>query len=46
MAFSTGCDCVPRAIAFIWQHWRTRPTIGAIADAASGRIGEWISAHQ
>jgi AraC family transcriptional regulator, regulatory protein of adaptative response / methylated-DNA-[protein]-cysteine methyltransferase len=28
-------DCVRRAIAFISQHWRTQPTIEAIADAAS-----------
>jgi len=28
-------DCVRRAIAFISEHWRTQPTIEAIADAAS-----------
>src|SRR5439155_5329846 len=28
-------DCVRRAIAFISEHWRTQPTIEAMADAAA-----------
>src|SRR6201986_2667125 len=30
-----GYDSVRRAIAFISEHWRTHPTIEAMADAAS-----------